>query len=62
MLELEAAGLKMTLRMEHAPAAPAEDGDEDGRLCTICKTNCWLSYGTTQTHHAGSAPTQLVSL
>ena len=40
------AGLVMKLRAEHAPDASTEDGDEDGRLCSLCKQNCYLSFVT----------------
>lgn len=42
----------MTLRMEHAPAVSTEDGDEDGRLCSICTSQplacCLQSPGHSQ--------------
>ena len=34
----------MALRMEHAPVATKEDGDEEGRLCALCKQNCYFSF------------------
>jgi hypothetical protein len=34
----------MALRMEHAPVATKEDGDEEGRLCAMCKQNCYFSF------------------
>ena len=44
--EVTRAGLVMKLRAEHAPDASTEDGDEDGRLCSLCKQNCYLSFVT----------------
>lgn len=37
-------GTRMALRMEHAPVATKEDGDEEGRLCALCKQNCYFSF------------------
>lgn len=37
-------GTRMALRMEHAPVATKEDGDEEGRLCAMCKQNCYFSF------------------
>ena len=38
------AGRGMALRVEHAPPIERVDGDEDGRICAICKQNCYFSF------------------
>jgi hypothetical protein len=38
------AGSTMALRMSHAPLTKREDGDEDGRLCAICRQNSYFSF------------------
>jgi histone demethylase JARID1 len=42
----EQAGMVLRLKIDHAPAIPAaaEEDDDDGRLCHICKHNCFLSF------------------
>jgi hypothetical protein len=38
------AGATMALRMSHAPLSVREAGDEEGRLCVICRQNSYLSF------------------
>ena len=38
------AGVMMHLRLDQAPPVAREDGDEDGRLCAVCKQNCYFSF------------------
>merc|ERR1712070_1165781 len=44
--QVEKAGLVLKLSIDDAPppAASSEDDDDDGRLCHVCKHQCFLSF------------------